>query len=275
MKFHLLALALLIAPGMLRAGDPCPIAVEINDLGAPSWLDRDTILNDLTSQSPWIGISHNYREDGITLTYIARQSPAEAAGLQVGDLITAIDGVPTSDKATVDALFDAKQIGDRMTFTRSGLPPATVTIGRTDPVAIGLVRALADVDCRRSNLSYPTDDEKRRVMPLLFDANRGFRCDDAHIALQAIAERDYQTRVYFVRGSRRILRPCPIGARPVSTARALTVKPFLPAHCFRRWNRSFRHMCRTGLKTRDAKDRAADPSGGETRRFAGPFRDFR
>ncbi|MEJ6401704.1 PDZ domain-containing protein [Yoonia sp. 2307UL14-13] len=209
MKIPLIVLSLLFSPAVASAGDPCPIEVEIQDLGVPEWLDRDALLDNLTSQSPWIGIRYSYGAFGITLTDVTPLSPAKSAGLEVGDLVMEIDGVAMSDQATINALFDAKEIGEDMVFTRENRSPATVRIGRTDPIPLGLVRALGNVDCRVSKLSHPTEAEKTAILPMLFNENRGFRCDDAHIALQALHERNYQTRVYFVRGSRRILISMP------------------------------------------------------------------
>ena len=61
-------------------------------------------------------------------------SPAESAGLQAGDIITAIDGTPVSDaQALVDAV-SAHQPGDKVALTvyRSGQSESqtiTVTLG--------------------------------------------------------------------------------------------------------------------------------------------------
>lgn len=49
------------------------------------------------SQRAWLGVSCSEQPDGLRVLRISRDSPAEAAGLQPGDLITRLDGTPVRD----------------------------------------------------------------------------------------------------------------------------------------------------------------------------------
>ncbi|MFP4152708.1 MAG: trypsin-like peptidase domain-containing protein [Alkalispirochaeta sp.] len=45
---------------------------------------------------PWLGVSVRERSPGLEVVYVAPASPAEQAGVEVGDLLTGINGVPVS-----------------------------------------------------------------------------------------------------------------------------------------------------------------------------------
>ena len=53
----------------------------------------------------------------IFLALTARMTPAERAGLHVGDVVTAIDGTKVTTTAQLQAAIDAKQPGDAVTLT--------------------------------------------------------------------------------------------------------------------------------------------------------------
>mgnify|MGYP003693732553 CR=1 FL=1 len=58
--------------------------------------------------------------------------PAEKAGLQTGDVITAIDGTAVTNASQLSAAIDAKSPGDtvELTYLRDGkTKTATVTLG--------------------------------------------------------------------------------------------------------------------------------------------------
>lgn len=61
--------------------------------------------------------------------------PAEAAGLKVGDVVTAVDGIPADSGTSVSALVRMHEGGDEVviSYTRDGKPgEATVTLGTLD-----------------------------------------------------------------------------------------------------------------------------------------------
>lgn len=209
MKALFSVITLCLLPVTAHAGDPCPVPIKIHDLGVPSWLDRDALLAELQTQKPWIGIRHRDIETGLELTYIHPNSAAAAAGLQQGDVVTAVDDVLATEITAREALLDAKQPGNVITFARLNQPSVTLTVSNTDPVPIGMDIAFRREDCRTSQLAGPGDGDREMIMSMLFDENRRFRCYDAHIALQSLGELYEITDVYFVRGSRRILITMP------------------------------------------------------------------
>lgn len=220
MKAIVAACVFAFGPVAVWAGDPCPIRVNIVDIGAPEWLDRDELLSQLDARQPWIGIDYRDTPQGIVLSRVDSQSPAATAGLAENDLVTAINGVATIDIAARETLLDTIVVGDTLTFARLGKTPVTFTIGRTDPVALGLSHALSEQECRVSNFRVAEPQERVILLPLMFNPNRSFRCDDAHLALRALGERSEIDEVYVVRGSRRLLlsmpywgSTCVIGAR--------------------------------------------------------------
>ncbi len=56
-------------------------------------------------------------DKGIVLDTVAPNSPAAKAGLQQGDVITAVDGKPIADEAGLRQAIQSHRIGDTMTFT--------------------------------------------------------------------------------------------------------------------------------------------------------------
>ena len=50
-------------------------------------------------ERPWLGVLLNFSEDGVEVESVMEDSPAEAAGLEVGDLIIAADGRDLTGKS--------------------------------------------------------------------------------------------------------------------------------------------------------------------------------
>ena len=204
----IISAAFLMLGGAAQAGDPCPIPVNIADLGSPEWLDNAALINDLQSRQIWIGISFDTLDEGLELTRVFEGSPAEAAGLLRGDIVIMIGSRPVSDPA----VFSSLNIGERVKVSlRRNDQPLTVllTVGGVDPVPLGIVRALNSTDCRDSALTPPSPEMRNAVMARLFTESRGFRCEDAHIALEPLVEKYRSDTVYFVRGHRRLLLTLP------------------------------------------------------------------
>lgn len=65
---------------------------------------------------PFIGIRFEQREDGALLAEVMPGSPADEAGLQVNDLITAIDGQPITLENSLIALMEGYAPGDTITL---------------------------------------------------------------------------------------------------------------------------------------------------------------
>lgn len=63
---------------------------KVLDLGIVADMVRST-------GNGWIGISGELRVDGISVTNVVESSPAHLAGLQAGDIIRSVDGVPVTE----------------------------------------------------------------------------------------------------------------------------------------------------------------------------------
>jgi membrane-associated protease RseP (regulator of RpoE activity) len=75
-----------------------------------------------TTGQPWLGIQVKRTADGPTIAAVIADSPADKAGLQRGDVITAVNGTSVSDvPALLSAIKDLK-VGDSITLsiTRDG-----------------------------------------------------------------------------------------------------------------------------------------------------------
>ncbi len=69
------------------------------------------------SDRPFLGVSLANEDEGVVVTSVVADSPAEAAGIETGDVITAVDGEDVADaQAVVDAIA-ALEIGDEVTVT--------------------------------------------------------------------------------------------------------------------------------------------------------------
>jgi membrane-associated protease RseP (regulator of RpoE activity) len=71
------------------------------------------------SEKPWLGVTLALTPDGVTIAQVIADSPADAAGLQRGDVIEAVDGTEV-DKVSEfrDQLAD-KNVGDTITLSIS------------------------------------------------------------------------------------------------------------------------------------------------------------
>jgi Do/DeqQ family serine protease len=74
------------------------------------------------------------RPQGVLITGIAPKSPAEAAGLEVGDLVTAVDGAEVSDPRVFNYRLATKGVGNEaeLTVNRGG-DAVTVSVELTPP----------------------------------------------------------------------------------------------------------------------------------------------
>jgi S1-C subfamily serine protease len=68
---------------------------------------------------PWLGVQTSDPTDpasppGAEVQDVTSGGPADAAGLQQGDVITEIDGQPLSDSSDLSRLINGKQPGDHV-----------------------------------------------------------------------------------------------------------------------------------------------------------------
>jgi len=73
------------------AGDPCPINVETSEF-TPPWRDRVELLSALQTKRYWLGLTYGDQRDGLGLTEVSPGSPAERAGLRLGDRSLSVGG---------------------------------------------------------------------------------------------------------------------------------------------------------------------------------------
>jgi membrane-associated protease RseP (regulator of RpoE activity) len=74
---------------------------------------------DQGQDNPWLGVHLVQAADGLTISYVIADSPADTAGLQRGDVITAVDGTAVETPQDFrDALKD-KAVGDTVTLSIS------------------------------------------------------------------------------------------------------------------------------------------------------------
>jgi putative serine protease PepD len=75
-----------------------------------------------TAQHAYLGVAISSASAGIKLTEVRSGTPAAKAGLQTGDVITALDGKAVTDAAELQSAIDAKRPGDSVsiTYTHNG-----------------------------------------------------------------------------------------------------------------------------------------------------------
>jgi putative serine protease PepD len=80
-------------------------------------------------QHAYLGVGITDASDGVKLTQVRPGTPAAKAGLQTGDVITAVGGERVHDATALSTAVDAKKPGDRvtLTYTRNG-QSHTVTV---------------------------------------------------------------------------------------------------------------------------------------------------
>jgi membrane-associated protease RseP (regulator of RpoE activity) len=74
------------------------------------------------SNAGFLGVGVETADNGVQITDVATGSPAAGAGLQSGDVVTAIDGTNVKTAAALSSAIQAKSSGDQIsvTYTRDG-----------------------------------------------------------------------------------------------------------------------------------------------------------
>jgi alpha-beta hydrolase superfamily lysophospholipase len=81
-----------------------------------------------------IGLTFSESSSGLVIRDVAQNSPAAAAGLRAGDVITSIDGAPARDRTALVERLKAMHVGDelRLAVTRDG-EPIEITLALDEP----------------------------------------------------------------------------------------------------------------------------------------------
>jgi len=69
------------------------------------------------SEQPWLGMHLIQGADGLTISYVIADSPADDAGLQRGDVITPVDGTAVETPQDFRDTLDAKSVGDTVALS--------------------------------------------------------------------------------------------------------------------------------------------------------------
>jgi len=70
-------------------------------------------------ERPWLGVFAlpSHRVDGVALVWVAKDGPADQAGLERGDVITAVDGEPVTRLRELRSALADRLAGDTVTLT--------------------------------------------------------------------------------------------------------------------------------------------------------------
>ncbi len=77
----------------------------------------DEIIATGSAQTPAIGVSIEDAEGGPRVADVTPGGPADEAGLESGDVVTAIDGSPVADATELIVIIRSKAVGDTVTLT--------------------------------------------------------------------------------------------------------------------------------------------------------------
>jgi membrane-associated protease RseP (regulator of RpoE activity) len=88
--------------------------------------------------NPWLGVRLVQAADGLTISYVIADSPADTAGLQRGDVITAVDGTAVETPQDFHDALDGKSVGDSVTLSisRDGRAQDVVVTLEAQPEAL-------------------------------------------------------------------------------------------------------------------------------------------
>jgi membrane-associated protease RseP (regulator of RpoE activity) len=68
-------------------------------------------------ENPWLGLHLVQAADGLTISYVIADSPADTAGLQRGDVVTDVDGTAVETPQDFHDALEAKSVGDTVTLS--------------------------------------------------------------------------------------------------------------------------------------------------------------
>ena len=191
----------------LNAGDPGPFEIDFYDAGVPPWLDRGKVLHELESQVVWLGITSHSEIEGRYVSRVFKNSPAEEAGIRVGDII---------EENSWNAIYDGKHPNDSIVLTivrNKKQISKKVSLSGRDP----LINMLMDIegDGHHSgnphrNIHQLSKENKQKVYKNAFLKNKAFNCNHAHekLFIKMFPNSDFRgggAQVVVIRGSHRVM----------------------------------------------------------------------
>ncbi len=117
-KWHLTKILVIAAAGLaLAAGTVAAVAATRAGGDQPQRAAGQEETND--NEQPWLGVLVRPSDEpsGLAVRHVAPDSPAADAGLERGDVITAIDGQAMSEFEDLADAIDAKVVGDNVTLS--------------------------------------------------------------------------------------------------------------------------------------------------------------
>lgn len=129
---------------------------------AAPFFQRSYIGVNLMNLSPELRAHFGSGDRGSLISTVASDSPAERAGLKVGDVITTVDGQKISGAGDVSKAIREKKAGDsiRIDFIRGGAPQHTfVTVAEREPRKIELGEMITPEMIRARDLSVETAEK--------------------------------------------------------------------------------------------------------------------
>lgn len=133
---------------------------------------RSPALADHDRDPVWMGIlpaDRDGRGTGLALAHVFEDSPASRAGLRSGDRVVRIEGSVVSSRAVIDAVLDARVVGDSLRVEVSDGRTATV---RVEPRPTHLPHAVRSV-------APPPSRDPDDVLDAVADALGGRACSGA------------------------------------------------------------------------------------------------
>ena len=191
----------------LNAGDPGAFEIDFYDAGVPSRLDRNKVLNGLKSQEAWLGVTSHRKTKGRYVSRIFDNSPAQKAGINVGDIITndnwnsIIESKQPNDMIVLNILRDKKHITKK------------VKLGARDPLVYMLTSIEGDGhhsgDNHREIYEFSLKN-KKDIYRKVFLKNKAFDCKNAHknMFIKIFPSSEFRgggSQVIVIRGSHRVM----------------------------------------------------------------------
>jgi membrane-associated protease RseP (regulator of RpoE activity) len=100
------------------SGSTTASSAALADESQPASASSSTAAQDAQAK-PWMGILLTQTPDGLTIANVIAGTPAEAAGLQRGDVIQAVDGTDVANVSDLRDQLADKAVGDTVTLTIS------------------------------------------------------------------------------------------------------------------------------------------------------------